>query len=266
MLTALLFAVIGLLAPVVAGSGNALAGPADPAEAPSKPGLEATVKPRAKAPARKPATGKPKASASKSIEIHVGIPGLVYVGQPMKALLAEFPDAKVTALADQTDAFVVQVPEAGLSSYVVGDTTESLMVASVGFNFDTTYLGVGEGEFRSGKGIGRGSTVNDLLEAYGQPTRITGERPPGTPPGRTPQSDDPKLARKYMYESPDGSVTTYFIVQDYLVRRMVVNLVAPLDRHITKSRPENPSPVEPPPPGAKGSKHAPPAPPRPPGL
>jgi hypothetical protein len=264
MLTAMLVAVFGLLGPVAVGPGNASAHPADFAAAPSRPPEEGPVKPRAKSPSTAPALTKPKAAPSKAIEIHVGIPGRAYLGQPMKALLAEFPKAKVSAFAEQSDAFVVQVPEAGISSYVVGESPDGLMVASIGFNFDTTYLGVNEGEFRSGKGIGRGSTVNDLLEAYGQPTRITGERPQGSPPGRPPQSDDPKLTKKYLYASPDGSVTTYFIVQDYLVRRMVVNLVTPLDRHIFKHRPEGQPPTEPPLQDGPGPNHAPPGQPQPP--
>src|SRR2546422_7394017 len=54
---------------------------------------------------------------------------------------------------------------------------KDLKLASVGFNLDGVHEGMTEGRFRTSKGIGKGSTVNDLLEAYGEPAEILAEKP-----------------------------------------------------------------------------------------
>ena len=146
---------------------------------------------------------------------------------------------------------MVQVPGAGISAYAVGPGSENLKLASVGFVLDETYQGVSPGDFKSAKGIGRGSTVNDLLEAYGQPSQISGEGPRPSPLNRPSKPDDPGAPKKYQYTSPDGSVTTYFVGKANMVTRIVVNHLAPLDRYVIKRRPgEPPAAPKAPPPGS----------------
>ena len=174
--------------------------------------------------------------APRGIELHVGARDTAYLGQPLTDLLKKFPGAKVVPFAEQTDVVTIKVAEAGLSCIAVG-STDDLKIASVGFNFDGVYEGVAEGRFRTSKGIGKGSTVNDLLEAYGQPAEILGARTPGTLKTR-PAPDDPAAAQMYQYKSEDGAVTTYFLVQGNLVRRLVVNELKPLQDHVVKGRPK----------------------------
>ncbi len=175
---------------------------------------------------------------SRVIEIHVGIPGMVYLGQPVNDLRARFPKATVTPFANQNDAAVVTAPDAGISCYVVGPTPDDLKVASVGFVLEGTYMGAIEGGFRTREGIGKGSTVNDLLEKYGKPAEITGERAT-TPALRLQgQKEDPNAPQKYHYLSPDQKVKTYFVVQGSRVLRVVINDLEPLGRHILKRSPE----------------------------
>ncbi|HEU4403229.1 MAG TPA: hypothetical protein VFT43_14125 [Candidatus Polarisedimenticolia bacterium] len=186
--------------------------------------------------------------APRVIEDHVGIPGVVYVGQPLKELLAMFPGAKVTPFAQQEDAVTVQIPEAGISCLVVGPTPDDFKVASAGFSFEPTFGGGGtNNRFRTSKGIGAGSTVNDLLEAYGKPSEVTGERATNPALKRKQSAEDPNAPKKYLYPSPDGGITTYFLVRGYRVLRVVINQVEPLDRHILKRRPEEPPRGSPPP-------------------
>ena len=187
-----------------------------------------------------PATGKPPAGAAanggKMIELHVGIAGVAYLGQPLADLLKKFPGAEVAAFAGQEDATTVKVPGAGISCIAVG-APDNLKVASVGFNLEGTYEGIGEGSFRTREGIGKGSTVNDLLGAYGPPVELVTERPRGAAP-RAGAKDDPSLPQKYQYASDGGAVRTYFSVENYRVTRIVVNDLAPLDQHIVKGRPK----------------------------
>jgi len=182
-----------------------------------------------------PAAQRP--DATHTIEIHVGVAGVAYIGQPLGDLVHRFPAAQVEAFAKQADAAVVRIPDAGISCYVVGDDPKDLRVASVGFNFEETYQGVSEAGYRTSKGIGKGSTVNDLLEAYG-PAEILGDR--AQPPAlrRHAPPEDPNAPRKYQYASPDASVKTYFVVEGARVLRVVINHLAPLDKHILKNRPK----------------------------
>ncbi|MBI1951525.1 MAG: hypothetical protein HYS34_09215 [Acidobacteria bacterium] len=203
--------------------------------------------PGAAAPAA-PATGEPPAGGApappagnvaggaKTIELHAGIPGVAYIGQPLADVLKKFPDAEVAPFAGQEDATTVKVPAAGISCIVVG-APDHMKVASVGFNLEGTYEGIGEGGFRTREGIGKGSTVNDLLGAYGPPAEQVTERPRGTAP-RADAKNDPSLPQKYQYASDGGAVRTYFSVENYRVTRIVINDLAPLEQHIVKGRPK----------------------------
>ena len=228
---------------VTAHLAAAAAVPVDIAATPIRPSA-------AHAPTRPPGDTGDGGTAVRTVEMHVGIPGLAYIGQTMKEFLEKFPNAKVTAFANQKDAFVIQVPGNGISAYAVGASPEELKLASVGFVLDQAYQGVAPGRFRSDKGIAKGSTVNDLLEAYGQPSQISGEGPRRkAPPSKIDVPDDPKAPKKYEYARADGAVTTYFVVQENLVTRIVVNHLAPLDHYVVKRRPEAPpaAPAAPPP-------------------
>jgi hypothetical protein len=189
-----------------------------------------------------PATAAPDPSAKDdtrhgempAIELHVGIPGFAYIGQPLADLVKKFPGAQVHLFAKQDDAAIVKVGGLGISCIAVGEPPD-LKIASVGFNLDGVYEGMSEGDFRTSKGIGKGSTVNDLLDAYGQPTEILGERPRGALRRNVPL-EDASVPKLYQYASQDGSVKTNFLVQDHQVKRLIMNDLAPLDRHVVKGR------------------------------
>jgi hypothetical protein len=203
--------------------------PSLPAVAPEGPSeaAHAAPSPAATAPEEEPRT----------IRMQVGVEGLVYLGQPLKDLLERFPKAATTPFAHQQDAVTVTLLPERISCIAVGPDHDSLRVASVGFDFSgITPKGPPRG-FRTAEGIGRGSTVEDLMRAYGTPEEITDER--GTKPllRRQPQQSDPAAPKKYLYNSPDGAVSTYFLVQEGAVLRVVINDKAPLDRYILRHRP-----------------------------
>lgn len=175
---------------------------------------------------------------SHTIVMHVGVPGVAYIGQPLKELLAKFPHAKQTPFAKQEDVVIVSIPDQGLSCYAVGPAPDSLTLASVGFNFDETYEGVQAGDYRTREGIGRGSTVNDLLGTYGPPETVAGERSPSSALRRSSPPGDRDGPKKYTYASPDGKVKTYIVVEGYRVMRLVVNDLAPLKQYLLKTPPE----------------------------
>ena len=112
-----------------------------------------------------------------------------------------------------------------------------LKIASIGFNLDGVSEGMAETPYRTGKGIGKGSTVNDLLEAYGQPFEVLGEQPRGSL-RKTVPLESPSVPKMYQYKNEDGGIKTFFLVQDHLVRRVVVNDLQPLDQHVVKGRPK----------------------------
>lgn len=205
-----------------------------PGAVPAAPEAPATGEPPAGETSSPPAGAA--ADAAKTIELHAGVPGVAYIGQPLADLLKKFPGAEVAAFAAQEDAATVKVPEAGLSCIVVG-APDDLKVASVGFNLEGTYEGIGEGGFRTREGIGKGSTVNDLLGAYGPPAELLTDRPRGAAP-RADAKNDPSLPQKYQYAGEGGAVKTYFSVENYRVTRIVVNDLAPLEQHIVKGRPK----------------------------
>lgn len=204
--------------------------------------LVAAGDPPAPPPATKTAAGEgppaaPGSGKTLTVELHSGIPGMAFIGQPLEDLLKRFPGADVSAFAGQEDAVTVKVPAVGISCIAVG-APDSLKVASVGFNLEGAYEGMAEGNFRTGKGIGKGSTVNDLLEAYGPPIDMMSARPRGASP-RADGKEDPSLPRKYQYVNESGSVRTYFSVENYRVTRIVVNELAPLEQHLIKARPKS---------------------------
>jgi len=192
-----------------------------------------------------PASSAPDRPASRDsgpaeallIEMHVGIPGYIFIGQPLAELQKKFPDAQVVPFSGQKDSMIVKIAKTGISCLAVG-AAEDLKIASVGFNVDGVHNGVSEGNFRTGKGIGKGSTVNDVLEAYGQPVEILAQKPAGALKPKKAPDDDPSVPKMYQYASADGSVKTYFLVVDHLVKRIVVNHLAPLDEHIVKGAPK----------------------------
>lgn len=204
--------------------------------------LPAAEKPPAPPPAKTAAAGDGPAAVTgavgaQTVELHAGIPGVVFIGQSLEDLLKRFPAADVTAFAGQDDAVTVKLPDAGISCIAVG-APDSLKVASVGFNLDGTYEGIGEGNYRTGKGIGKGSTVNDLLEAYGPPVDVVAPRPKGAPPPRPGAKVDPSMPQKYQYENESGAIRTYFLVENYRVTRIVVNELKSLEEHLIKGRPK----------------------------
>ena len=180
----------------------------------------------------------PGKDGARTVELHVGLPGLAFIGQPLEDLLKRFPEADVQPFAGQDDAVTVKVPAAGISCIAVG-APDKLKVASVGFNLDGTYEGIGEGNFRTAKGIGKGSTVNDLLEAHGPPVDMVSSRPRGSPPPRPGTRVDPSLPQKYQYENESGAIRTYFLIENYRVTRIVVNELKPLEEHLIKARPKS---------------------------
>ena len=183
------------------------------------------------------AAGHADGSPPRPIDLHAGIPGVAYIGQPLKELLGKFPAARVTPFAGQDDAVTVQIPELGISCVATGLKPDDLVVATAGFNLEGNYEGVSECGCRTREGIGKGSTVNDLLGTYGAPREIVGPRGGNPLLKRRPEPEDPHAPKRYQYGSPDGRRTTSFVVQDARVLRIVVYDLAPIDRHLLKRRP-----------------------------
>ncbi len=172
--------------------------------------------------------------ASKIVDVHVGIPGVAFIGQTLADLRKNFPAAEVKPFANQIDAAVVTAAGAGLSCIVVGSSPDDLRVASVGFILDGTYQGSREGGYRTREGIGKGSTVNDLLERYGKPTEVTGERATNPALSMSGKPEETKGPKKYHYASADRKIKTYFVVEASRVTRVVINELDPLNAHLLK--------------------------------
>ena len=198
------------------------------------------------------------AAAPTTVRLHVGVPDRVFIGQPRDLLLKAFPGAESSPFAGQKDAITVRSKDGGISCVLTGTSDEDFRVASVGFNLEGIYEGIGEGEWRTEADIGKGSTVNDLLAAYGQPADII-DKGARRRPGSRPAPDTPKL---YQYRNDDGTVSTSFVVQSNRVVRIVVNHLEPLERHLLRRSPTEPAPV---PGGSAPVPEAPPSPASPPG-
>ncbi|MGH9797607.1 MAG: hypothetical protein ACRD5D_05560, partial [Candidatus Polarisedimenticolia bacterium] len=159
--------------------------------------------------------------------------------------------------AGQDDAVTVKAPDAGLSLMTVGSPAEGLKVASLGINLVGRYEGVGEAGVRTSRGIGKGSTVNDLLEAYGPPVSVRADREAARRLRGRPEEDSARIPRHYQYRREDGVVTTSFVVEDNLVVRILINEIEPLRRHILKLPPAE-APAPPPPAPATSADPTPP--------
>ena len=202
-------------------------------------------------PPRKPATGiaTPATKAAPKdlnvIDRFVGIPGVLYLGQPLSTVIARFPDALTTPFANQSDVVRVQVPAEGISCLAMGATPASMTVESIGFAFAQPYEGVAAGKRRTREGIGAGTTVNEMLESYGRAADITIEQPKTSrSDGRT--APDPDALSRYLYRNEDGSVSTYFVVQGADILRMAMSHPAMVERYILKRPPPDSPAADPP--------------------
>jgi len=184
------------------------------------------------APAKPPAAAKPAAAPSKSIVLHEGVPGLVYLGQPLAEFVAKFPGATSMPFAGQSDVVRVQVPDQGISVLAMGVTPATMTVESIGFNWVGAYEGVRAGNRRTREDIGPGSNVNELLEAYGKPADIAQETHKGTLAPQ--QAPGPDAMLRYLYRSADSTAATFFIVKGSQVMRMATSHPASVERYILK--------------------------------
>lgn len=232
--------------PEAVQAGSAKAGPA----APTKAAPAAPTKTAPAAAPTEPAAGSKAGSASPApeapaprpdpaldvIEMHVGIPGTIWLGQPLTEVLARFPDVKKLPFANQPQVLQLQLPTEGISALAMGETPASMTVESIGFNFAEPYEGVQPGHRRTVEGIGQGSNVNELLEAYGKPAESAPETrrgaiapvAPGTPPSGAPERI------RHLYRNADRSVTTYFIVDGTRVLRMAMSRPAAVGRFVLR--------------------------------
>lgn len=169
------------------------------------------------------------------IQMHVGVPGTIWLGQTLAEVLARFPDVKKTPFAKQPQVVQLQIPSEGISALAMGETPASMTVESIGFNFAEPYEGVSPGTRRTVEGIGAGSDVNQLLMTYGKPLETTSETHRGslapTKPGGPPGA--PERIR-HLYRSPDGSVTTYFVVEGSRVLRMAMSRPEAIGRWLVR--------------------------------
>jgi hypothetical protein len=203
----------------------------------------------------------PRPAAVETIRLHAGVPGTVFIGEPLVEFLARFPGAKSSPFAGQTDVVRLQVQSDGISALAMGPTPAVMTVESIGFNFEGTYEGIGPGKWRTAEGIGAGSTVNDLLGAYGKPAEMTPEARRGTLSPQRPATE-PAGPMRYLYRNEDASVATYFVVQDTRVVRMAMSRLASVEKYLMKPGPAKhgpaPAPGSAPAPGAPKGGAAPP--------
>ena len=209
----------------------------------------------AAAAAAKPETPKAPADAAPQVRdviaLHQGVPGEAYIGQPLAEFLARFPGARSEPFAKQANVVRVQVPGEGISILAMGETPANMTVESIGFNFSDVYEGVAPGKRRTLEGIGRGSTVNELLGTYGKPAQTTPEK-------RTPADKAGEERVRHIYRSADGAVTSYFVVEGSRVLRLAMSRTASLQRFLLKrdpgSAPTVPGTHSPPPASAPGMR------------
>jgi len=207
------------------------------------------AEPAAAQPAPKPAP----AARPAAIVIHEGVRGAVFLGQPLAAFIAAFPTATTSPFAGQGDVVRLQVAKEGISALAMGLTPASMTIESIGFNFAGVYEGVQASKRRTVDGIGAGSTVNELLEAYGRPAETAPEGRRGT---MSPQSAAPdrNAPVRYLYRNADATIATYFVVEGAQVARMAMSRPASVERWILKRAEPGPAaPGSAPPPQHPGS-------------
>lgn len=187
-------------------------------------------------PAPAPAAGeaKPGAAQQAVIQMQVGIPGAVWLGETLAELLARYPDARQAPFANQPQVLRLSIPSEGISALAMGETPAAMTIESIGFNFAEAYEGVPASTRRTVEGIGAGSNVNELLEIYGKPAESGPEdrRSPLMP--APPGAVAPSGRVRHVYRSADGTVTTYFVVEGSRVLRMAMNRPATIGRFILK--------------------------------
>jgi hypothetical protein len=192
--------------------------------------------------------GAPKGSPAKDLDVidqFVGIPGVLYLGQPLSAVLARFPGAQSSPFGNQAEVVRVQIAAEGISCLAMGATPASMTIESIGFTFAKPYEGVAGGRRRTREGIGAGTTVNEMLEVYGRASDIKVERPKSQR-GDGPAAPDPDALSQYIYRSEDGSVSTYFVVQGANVLRMAMSHPAMVERYVLKRPPQDAPATDPP--------------------
>lgn len=194
-----------------------------------------------------PSQAKPGSAASQDvIQMHIGVPGTVWLGESMAEFLSRYPDAKRLPFANQPQVVRLQIPSEGISALAMGDSPASMTIESIGFNFAETYEGVAAGKRRTVEGIGAGSNVNELLETYGRPAESGPEERRGTlapvPPGGGAQGSG---RTRHLYRNADASVATYFIVEGSRVLRMAMSRPAAIERYLLKPPAASPAPAGP---------------------
>ena len=190
--------------------------------------------------AEAPTTAKPGSGASRDvIQMHVGIPGVVWLGESMTELLTRFPDVKRLPFANQPQVVRLQITSEGISALAMGDSPTTMTIESIGFNFAEQYEGVAAGARRTVEGIGAGSNVNELLETYGKPAESGPEDRRGM---LSPAAPGGSGRVRHLYRNADGSVSTYFVVDGSRVLRMAMNRPAAIERYILKPPAAAPAP------------------------
>jgi hypothetical protein len=179
------------------------------------------------------------------IDRFVGIPGVLYLGQPLSAMLARFPGAQTSPFGKQAEVVRVQIATEGISCLAMGATPASMTIESIGFTFAQPYEGVAAGRRRTREGIGAGTTVNEMLEIYGRASDIKIERPKSQHGDNQP-APAPDALSQYVYRSEDGLVSTYFVVQGANVLRMAMSHPAMVERYVLKRPPPDAPATDPP--------------------
>jgi len=204
---------------------------------------------RAAEPATPPAPKTAPVARSAPIVVHEGVPGVVFLGQPLAAFIAAFPSAATSPFAGQADVVRLQVAGEGISALAMGLTPASMTIESIGFNFAGLYEGVEATGRRTADGIGAGSTVNELLGAYGRPAETAPEGRRGALAPQ-PAAPDRNAPVRYLYRSADATIATYFVVEGSRVMRMAMSRPASVERWILKrAEPAQPAPGSAPAPG-----------------
>jgi hypothetical protein len=221
------------------------------ADSPGRAAAAATTSPAAVTPVpdtREAPAPAPQLDASRNvIRMHVGIPGILWLGQPLTEVLARFPDVKKLPFANQPQVVQLQIPDQGISALAMGETPASMTVESIGFNFAEPYEGVAPGTRRTIEGIGAGSNVNELLEAYGKPAESAPEAHHGAVAPVPPAPGKPAAPERirHLYRSADGKEATYFIVEGSRVLRMAMSRPASVQRYVLRPPAGGAAPAKP---------------------